>query len=278
MNDCKAKQLTDHIAGYGSCLVAFSGGVDSSLVAKAAYLALDKRAIAVTGESFAVAAGEIEIARDVAQRIGIRHEVIPTAEFSNPDYTSNPTNRCYFCKDELYTRLGELLSRFGVAVIANGANLDDLGDHRPGIIAASEHRVRSPLAECGFTKQDVRELARYWDLPVWDKPASPCLASRVAYGEQVTPQRLSMIDRAEQYLREQGFPICRVRYRPDDTASVEVPKEVLPRLMEPESREHLVSMLKSLGFQNVLVDETGFRSGSLNEAIPAELLQIARRS
>ncbi|MEX1223044.1 MAG: ATP-dependent sacrificial sulfur transferase LarE, partial [Pirellulales bacterium] len=214
----QAEQLVRHVAGYDGCLVAFSGGVDSSVVAQAARLAWDDRAIAVTGESAAVAEGEIDVARRVAQQIGIRHEVLATAEFANARYTANPTNRCYFCKDELYTRLGELLARFGVEVMVNGANADDYNDHRPGMIAAAEHQVRSPLAECGFTKAEVRELARHWKLPVWDKPATPCLASRVAYGEEVTPQRLRMIDLAEQYLRGEGFPVCRVRYHRDDLA------------------------------------------------------------
>lgn len=276
----KVNQQTDllvrHVAGYDGCLVAFSGGVDSSVVAQAARLAWGDRAIAVTGESAAVAEGEIDTARRVAQQIGIRHEVIATAEFANDRYTANPTNRCYFCKDELYTRLSELLARFDVGVIANGANADDYGDHRPGMIAAAEHQVRSPLAECGFTKADVRELARHWNLPVWDKPATPCLASRVAYGEEVTPQRLRMIDLAEQYLRGEGFPVCRVRYQRDDLARVEVPLEELPRLMTQAPLVSLDAQLKSLGFRSVSIDPAGFRSGSQNEAIPTDLLQISR--
>ena len=172
------------LAGYGRCAVAFSGGVDSAVVAKAAQVALGDAAVAVTGTSDALAAGELEAARDLAAQIGIRHVVISTEEFANPDYVANKADRCYHCKTELYSQLGRMRERLGVDVVVNGANADDLGDYRPGMQAADEHDVRSPLAECGLTKQEVRQLAASWELPVADKPATPCLSSRVAYGLQ----------------------------------------------------------------------------------------------
>ena len=181
--------------------MAFSGGVDSAVVAKAAQFALGDRAVAVTGASASLAEGELEAARQLAREIGIRHEVLATGEFNDPNYTANPANRCYFCKTELYEQIEPLAQKARTGVIVNGANLDDAGDWRPGTAAAGEHQVRSPLAECGFTKADVRALAAKWQLSVSDKPASPCLSSRVAYGEEVTPERLQMIDCAEQLLR-----------------------------------------------------------------------------
>src|SRR5262245_53551020 len=169
----KRGRLLDTIRGYGSCAVAYSGGVDSTVVAKAAQLALGDRAVAVTGVSASLASGELDEAQRLAVLIGIRHETIQTDEFNQADYVRNAPDRCYHCKTELYTQMDGLVERLGVAVVANGANLDDRGDYRPGMQAATEHRVVSPLLECGFTKADVRELAAHWDLPVWDKPASP---------------------------------------------------------------------------------------------------------
>jgi uncharacterized protein len=194
---------------------------------------------------------------------------VQTEEFADVNYTSNPANRCYFCKTELYSQLERLLPRLNVAVAANGANLDDAGDWRPGMLAAGEHRVRSPLLECGFTKADVRELAAHWELPVWDKPASPCLSSRVAYGEQVTPERLCMIDRAEQLLRRLGLKTVRVRYHRGDLARLEVPADAISQLAEPATRERLTAELKQLGFKYITLDLEGFRSGSQNEALPS---------
>src|SRR5688572_15856623 len=220
----QAESLVAFIAPFESCAVAYSGGVDSAVVAKAAQLALGDRAVAVTGTSASLAAGELETAQNVARIIGIRHVILGTAEFTRPEYVRNASDRCYHCKTELYSQLERLLPELGVAAIVNGANADDVSDFRPGMRAAGEHQVHSPLADLGISKAEVRELAAQWNLPVWDKPASPCLSSRVAYGQEVTPARLSMIDRAEQFLREQGFRICRVRYHAGDKASIEVPR------------------------------------------------------
>ena len=232
----KRNQLLDMISSYGSCAVAFSGGVDSAVVAKAAQLALGDDAVLVTGTSAAMADGELEAARELAALIGVRHVDVPTEEFANPNYVANAPDRCYHCKTELYTQLGGLAQRLGVQVIVNGANADDLGDYRPGMQAAAEHDVRSPLAECGITKQEVRELAAAWNLPVADKPATPCLSSRVAYGQEVTPERLAMIDRAEQFLRSLGFRELRVRYHEGDMARIEVPLDEFDELCRPETR------------------------------------------
>jgi uncharacterized protein len=263
----KRDRLLDLIAGYGSCAVAFSGGIDSTVVAQAAQLALGDRAVAVTGTSASLAAGELEEARTLAQRIGIRHEVIATEEFSNPDYVTNAPDRCYHCKTELYTRIDLLKERLGVAVVANGANLDDRGDYRPGMTAADEHGVRSPLLECGLTKADVRALASHWQLPTWDKPASPCLSSRVAYGESVTPERLAMIDRAERFLRAHGLRVVRVRYHSGDVARIEAPPDRLVELCQSPLREQLAAELRAAGFRYVTLDLEGFRSGSLNDLV-----------
>ncbi len=275
MTDLAAKQekLLAQLRSYGSCVVALSAGVDSAVVAKAAQLALGERAIAVTGQSASLAEGELEQARQLARRIGIRHEVIETGEFDNPDYLRNAPDRCYHCKSELYTQLAGIAARFGVAVAVNGANADDLQDYRPGMRAAAEQDVRSPLAECRLTKDDVRQLAAAWELPVWDKPATPCLASRVAYGEAVTPDRLQRIDRAEQYLRSLGLRSVRVRYHQGDLARLEVPLDALPRLCEPQLRAELVAHLHGLGFKFVTLDLEGFRSGSLNTLVPLDALE-----
>ncbi len=260
------------LGGYGRVAVAFSGGIDSTVVAQAAQFALGDRAIAVTAVSDSLASGELEEATDLARQIGIRHRVIRTEEFADPNYLRNQPDRCYFCKSELYGRLSALVDELGVDVIASGANTDDMGDHRPGLRAASEHGVRHPLQECGLSKADVRALAKAWGLPTWDKPATPCLSSRIAYGEEVTPERTRMIDQAEQWLRQRGLRIVRVRYHKGDLARVEAPLDDLARLVELDIRGELVTAFRALGFKFVTLDLEGFRSGSLNSLIPLENL------
>ncbi len=260
------------LSDYGRVAVAFSGGIDSTVVAQAAFLALGDQAIAVTAVSDSLASGELEEATELARRMGIRHRVIRTEEFADPNYLRNQSDRCYFCKSELYGRLAGLLGELGVEVIVSGANTDDMGDHRPGLRAASEHGVRHPLQECGLSKADVRALALAWGLPTWDKPATPCLSSRIAYGEEVTPERTRMIDQAEQWLRQRGLRIVRVRYHKGDLARVEAPLDDLARLVELDIRGELVTAFRALGFKFVTLDLEGFRSGSLNSLVPLENL------
>jgi uncharacterized protein len=264
--DAKREALLAALARLESCAVAYSGGVDSAVVAQAALLALGERAVAVTGASASLASGELELAQQVARQIGIRHVVVATEELNSAAYTRNAPDRCYHCKTELYTQLERLLPQLGVKEIVNGANADDLGDYRPGMRAAAERRIHSPLAECGLTKADVRELAAAWKLPVWDKPATPCLSSRIAYGEEVTPQRLAMIDAAEQFLRARGLTRVRVRYHKGDLARIETPLSELPQLAG-ELRDELAAELRRLGFKFVTLDLEGFRSGSLNQLV-----------
>ncbi|MDC0307870.1 MAG: ATP-dependent sacrificial sulfur transferase LarE [Planctomycetaceae bacterium] len=270
----KRDLLLARLSDFERVAVAFSGGVDSSLVAKAAQIACGDRAVALTAISPSLAGGELEIAAQVASTIGIRHELVPTEEFENPDYVKNAPNRCFFCKDELYSQLERLQSQFGFEAVLNGANLDDRGDHRPGMQAAKNHQVDSPLLETGFTKQDVRDLAQHWELPVWDKPASPCLSSRIAYGIEVTPELVRRVDAAEQFLKKRlNLTELRVRHMENGLARIEVPSPALPVLREPNVIEEVTTYFKSLGFQSVTVDLEGFRSGSLNDVIPLDQLQ-----
>jgi len=271
-------RLLDTLRGYGRVAVAYSGGVDSAVVAQAAHLALGEGAFAVTAVSDSLAAGELEEAEALARKIGIAHRVIRTEEFADPNYLRNAPDRCYFCKSELYGRLEGLAASLGVDAIASGANTDDAGDHRPGMRAAGEHGVRHPLQECGLGKDRVRALAKAWGLPTWDKPATPCLSSRIAYGEEVSPERVKMVDQAEQWLRARGLRLLRVRYHKGDLARIEVPVEELPGLARPEVRDALVAAFRALGFKFVTLDLEGFRSGSLNALIsPESLLRPAAR-
>jgi uncharacterized protein len=270
--NAQRKSLIETLRSYGRAAVAYSGGIDSTVVAQAAYEALGDAAIAVTAVSESLAAGELEEAQEIAQKIGIRHRVIRTEEFADPNYRRNDSDRCYFCKSELYGRLAGMLNELAVEVIASGANTDDMGDYRPGLRAASEHGVRHPLQECGLNKADVRALARGWGLPTWDKPATPCLSSRVAYGEDPTPERVRMIDQAEQWLRQHGLHVLRVRYHKGDLARIEVPVDDLPRFVELQLRGELITAFRTLGFKFVTLDLEGFRSGSMNSVIPIESL------
>src|SRR3954468_9662621 len=268
----KRQQLLSLLRSYGRCAVAFSGGVDSAVVAKAAQVALGDAAVAVTGTSAALAEGEAEGARRLAELIGIRHLEIRTDEFANPQYVANNPDRCYHCKTELYSQLGQLKQKLGVNVVVNGANADDLGDYRPGMRAAGEHDVLSPLAECGLTKQEVRQLAADWDLPVAEKPATPCLSSRIAYGLTGPPERLGRIDRAEQILRSLGFHELRVRLHADDLARIEVPIAEISKFSEPDVRRSIVEHFEQLGFKFVTLDLAGFRSGGFVKLVPSEML------
>lgn len=256
------ENLVALLAKLPDCLIAFSGGVDSAVVAKAAQVALGARAVAVTGVSASLATGELEAARRIASAIGIRHEIIHTAELAEPGYLTNAPSRCFHCKTELYSQMRALAAELGFTQLANGTNVDDLGDFRPGLDAADDLHVLSPLVTCGIDKQRVRQIALDWDLEVWDKPASPCLSSRVVYGLEITAERLARIDAAEALLKELGFNSIRVRCHHDELARLEVAVDEIAQFVDGDLRTTVTSRLRELGFRYVTIDLEGFRSGS----------------
>jgi uncharacterized protein len=264
----KFERMKEILRSMESVAVAFSAGVDSTFVLKVAIEALGpENVIAVTGKSHSLAQDEYLATVTLAHQLGAEHVVVETDEFDDPNYTSNPTNRCYYCKANLFEHMQPLIRERGVRFAVSGANVDDAGDYRPGHQAAGEYSVRAPAAEAGLTKADIRVLSRQLDLPTFDKPAMPCLASRVPYGEEVTPEKLRMIEHGEMYLRKDlGISDCRVRHH-GQLARIEVPIDEIPRLVEPDVRQALDDYFRSLGFQYVSLDLRGFRSGALNEVI-----------
>lgn len=247
--------------------VAFSAGVDSTFVLRAALDVLGAdRVVAVTGNSDSLARAELAEAVKLAESFGAEHVVLETDELGNESYTANPENRCYFCKTTLYERMEDFCRQRGITHILDGLNADDHDDWRPGISAAREHGVHSPAAEAGLTKADIRELSRQLGLPTFDKPAGPCLASRVPYGQRITAHKLGMIEKGEAFLHELGLPECRVRHH-DNLARIEVPADQVASLAEPETRRRIVEHFRQLGYNYVTLDLQGFRSGSLNEVI-----------
>lgn len=266
MNETHLINLQETIRGYGDrVLVAFSGGVDSSVVAKAARLALGREgALCVAARSESNTEDDIALCRTIAAEHDFALEVIAYSELAIPNYKENPTNRCYFCKSELYDRLGALAAERGLAAVLDGSNADDAGDYRPGLKAVAERRVRSPLREAGLTKEDVRALARHFGLPNHDKPSSPCLSSRVPYGQKITREKLEQVAAAEQYLRGLGLREFRCRHH-GDVARIEVPPEQFPIVLE--NRDKLLAEFRRLGFVWTALDLAGFRSGSLNAVL-----------
>ncbi|HEY9694663.1 MAG TPA: ATP-dependent sacrificial sulfur transferase LarE [Oculatellaceae cyanobacterium] len=262
----KLEQLKTLFTEMEMALIAYSGGVDSTLVAKIAYDVLGDRALAVTAESPSLLPEELEDARVQAATIGIRHQVVQTHEIENPNYTANPVNRCYFCKSELHDTLKPLAQKLGYPYVVDGVNADDLHDYRPGIQAAKERGARSPLAELSITKAEVRELSKYLGLPWWDKPAQPCLSSRFPYGEEITIPKLQRVGRAEIYLRKLGLKNLRVRSE-GETAKIELPPEQIKEFVLTTDLPTLVSAFQEFGFIYVTLDLEGYRSGKLNQVL-----------
>lgn len=265
--DAKLARMQEILRDLESVAVAFSGGVDSTFILRAALDTLGhEKVVAITGRSDSVAADDLDDARRLAAQFNARHIIIDTNEFADPNYLANPSNRCYFCKTELYTRLADFIGHSGMNAVVNGVNADDLGDWRPGLKAADEHRVRAPAAEAGLTKLEIRELSARWGLPTSDKPASPCLSSRVQYGENITPEKLRMIEHAERFLHDLGIRECRVRHH-NNLARIEVPPDQIEKLMQPETRARIDAAFREFGYAYVAMDLRGFRSGSMNEVI-----------
>ena len=265
----KEERLREIFRELESVVVAYSGGVDSSYVAYIANAELGPRAVCITGQSASLPAYQRAEIDRIVEKFGFQHEIIQTEELENPGYSANNPDRCFFCKDELYTKLESVARNRGIQNIVDGSTIDDLGDYRPGRRAAMQHAVRSPLIEVGLSKTEVRELSRRATLPTWDKPASPCLSSRIAYGTTVTIERLSKVDRGEEILREFGFREFRVRHH-DQLVRLEIAQAEMDRVMRKEVFQKLAARFRELGFKYVTLDLEGFRSGSMNEVLDSQ--------
>ena len=264
--DTKFERLTHILGEKPGLLVAFSAGVDSTFLLKAAHMALGERAIALTASSPSMPPGEIAAAKQFALSLGCRHIVLDSHELNNPSFAQNPVNRCFFCKDELYRICRAEADKMGVATIVDGTNLDDLQDHRPGLKAANEWGVRHPLVEAEMTKEDIRRYSRALNLPTWDKPSSPCLSSRFPYGTEINLERLGKIGACEVYMKELRFREFRVRYH-GDLARIELSPQEIGRFFDETTRQAVVKKFKEIGFNYVSLDLQGYRTGSMNETL-----------
>ncbi|MGL6225325.1 MAG: ATP-dependent sacrificial sulfur transferase LarE [Thermoguttaceae bacterium] len=257
--------LIDWFRPFHSALVAFSGGLDSTVLARAAVLALGNRAIAITAYSSSSCESEAEEATQIAREIGIEHRLIESREFDDPRYLANDHNRCYYCKAVRFAEMVNYAKEHDIAVVVDGSNADDVSDFRPGKKAAEELGVRSPLAELGMTKEHARLLAKDWGISVWNKPSQPCLSTRIGYGISLTDSLLRQIEKAETFLKEKGFTSLRVRLPEKTTARIEVPTAQIPQIVIPETRQEIIEHFRRFGFERITIDLDGFRSGSMNE-------------
>jgi uncharacterized protein len=262
----KERKLFAHLASLGRVIVAFSGGTDSAYLAWAAHRVLGSNAIAVTADSASLPESHKRDLEAFVRQFGIAHEYIETREFDNPDYLRNDANRCFHCKDELFTRLGEIGRERGYQNIIYGVNLDDLGDYRPGQTAAKQHQVASPLADAGLSKAEIRELSRQAELPTWDRPASACLSSRIPYGTAVSIENVKTVERGEEELKALGFRQFRVRFH-GDIVRIEIARDEMPRALSIEMAQRFTGIFRALGFHYVTLDLEGYRQGSLNEVL-----------
>ncbi len=262
----KQEKLIASLRELGHAIVAYSGGTDSAYLAWAAHQALGERAVAVTADSASIPASHKRDAEDFVRRFGIRHEYVATHEFENPDYLKNDANRCFHCKDELFTVLEKFGAERGYSHIVYGVNQDDLGDYRPGQRAAKLHEVKAPLVDAGLTKPEIRELSRLAGLPTWDRPAAGCLSSRIPYGTPVTIQNIRTVETGEEEMKALGFRQFRTRFH-GELVRIEIAREEMPRALNPEMAERFTAIFRRLGYKYVTLDLQGYRQGSLNEVL-----------